>query len=52
MKLTIKKIKQYSKPCSICNKLIKGYSENQVNYNIKLHEESHKNEKQKDRQSQ
>lgn len=41
MKSTKKQIKQYSKNCPKCKKEIKGYSESQVDYNLKLHLETH-----------
>ena len=34
---------QYSKECPICKKSIRGFSEGQVEYNLKVHlEQSHK----------
>lgn len=32
---------QYSEKCKICNKEIKGFSESQVAYNLRLHMEKH-----------
>ena len=37
----IVKIKQFYKKCNICNKAIKGTSEKQVEYNLRLHLEAH-----------
>jgi hypothetical protein len=37
MKTTKKEITQLSKKCPICKKEIKGYSESQVEYNLKIH---------------
>lgn len=39
-----KEIVQYSKKCPKCNKDIKGFSESQVGYNLKLHIEKHERE--------
>ena len=47
MKTQNRKIKQYSKPCPECNKEIKGFSESQVDFNLKLHLEAHKRNKSK-----
>lgn len=33
---TIQRVR-YSKNCPICKKSIKGFSESQVNYNLKIH---------------
>lgn len=35
------KIKVFSENCPICNVEIKGYSESQVKYNLRLHREKH-----------
>lgn len=34
----------YSIKCSKCKRAIKGFSEKQVNYNLKLHLDSHESE--------
>jgi len=41
MKKQTSKPKQMFKRCSICNKPIKGFSESQIKYNMKLHLEAH-----------
>lgn len=38
----INPIKQYVKVCKKCHKQIKGYSQSQVNFNMKLHLQAHK----------
>ena len=43
--IKLKEITQYSKKCPKCNKDIKGYSKSQVEYNLKLHLDKHKREK-------
>lgn len=42
MKKEIKTRVQYSKDCPECKKAIKGFSESQVEYNLKLHLEKHR----------
>ena len=44
MKESNTEIKTYSKQCPKCKKEIKGYSESQVEYNLKLHLDSHNKE--------
>lgn len=46
MKKTIIKSERtvYSEVCSICKKEIKGFSESNLEYNMKLHKEKHDKE--------
>ena len=37
----------YLDECSICKKEIKGFSENNLKYNMRLHKEKHENDKPK-----
>lgn len=38
----------YSEECPICKKEIKGFSESNLKYNMGLHKDKHKKDKQKD----
>lgn len=43
---TTREITQYSKKCFICKKDVKGFSESQVEYNLKVHiKQKHKRRK-------
>lgn len=39
------KMKVYFDKCIICKEELKGYSEDQVNYNMRLHKEKHEKNK-------
>ena len=47
MKKTIIKSERtvYSENCSVCKKEIKGFSESNLEYNMRLHKEKHDKEK-------